>query len=88
MDKLNNLKLNIMKTKFKDFLLYSLACIGAVSLFLSVSNTDDDYSNENNQVGTYAIAAAEGVLFRVNTSTGDIKRIKKSNIGKLDLRKD
>ena len=77
-----------MKSKFKDFLLYSLACIGALSLFLSVSNPDDDYSNENNQVGTYAIAAAEGVLFRVNTSTGDIKRIKKSNIGKLDLRKD
>ena len=24
-----------MKTKFKDFLLYSLACVGAVSLFLS-----------------------------------------------------
>jgi len=27
-----------MKTKFKDLLLYSLACIGAVSLFLSVTN--------------------------------------------------
>jgi len=77
-----------MKTKFKDFLLYSLACIGAVSLLLSVSNLKDDYSNENNQVGTYAIAAAEGVLFRVNTSTGDITRIKKSNIGKLDLKED
>ena len=24
-----------MKTKFKDFLLYTLACVGAVSLFLS-----------------------------------------------------
>ena len=77
-----------MKTKFKYFLLYSLACVGAVSLLLSVSNPKDDYSNENNQVGTYAIAAAEGVLYRVNTSTGDIIRIKKSNIGKLDLRQD
>ena len=77
-----------MKTKFKDFLLYSLACVGVVSLLLSVSNPKDDYSNENNQVGTYAIAAAEGVLYRVNTSTGDIIRIKKSNIGKLDLRED
>lgn len=27
-----------MKTKLKDLLLYSLACIGAVSLFLSVTN--------------------------------------------------
>ena len=24
-----------MKTKFKDFLIYSMACIGAISLFLS-----------------------------------------------------
>tara|TARA_B100000886_G_scaffold307946_1_gene241295 strand:+ start:1045 stop:1332 length:288 start_codon:yes stop_codon:yes gene_type:complete len=28
-----------MKTKFKDFLLYSMACIGAISLFLSVTNS-------------------------------------------------
>lgn len=77
-----------MKTKFKDFLLYSLTCFGAVSLLLSFSDFKDNYSTKANQVGTYAIAAAEGVLFRVNTSTGDIVRIKKSNIGKLDLRKN
>ena len=28
-----------MKTKLKDFLLYSMACIGAISLFLSVTNS-------------------------------------------------
>ena len=79
-----------MKTKFKDFLLYSLTCFGAVSLLLSFSNSNsnDNYSTKANQVGTYAIAAAEGVLFRLNTSTGDIVRIKKSNIGKLDLREN
>ena len=77
-----------MKTRFKDFLLYSLTCFGAVTLLLSFSNSKDNYSTKANQVGTYAIAAAEGVLFRVNTSTGDIVRIKKSNIGKLDLRKN
>ena len=27
-----------MKTKFKDYLLYSLACIGVVSLFISATN--------------------------------------------------
>jgi len=77
-----------MKTKFKDFLLYSLVCVSAVSFLLSFSNSKDDYSTKTNQVGTYAIAAAEGVLFRINTSTGDIVRIKKSNIAKLDLRED
>ena len=77
-----------MKTKFKDFLLYSLASVGAVSLLISASNLKDDHYNEKNQVGTYAIAAAEGVLYRVNTSTGDIIKIKKSNIGKLNLRED
>ena len=77
-----------MKTKFKDFLLYSLTCFGAISLLLSFSNSNDNYSTKANQVGTYAIAAAEGVLFRVNTSTGDIVRIKKRNIGKLDLREN
>lgn len=31
-----------MKTKFKDFLLYSLAFIGALSLLISASNYNDD----------------------------------------------
>ena len=31
-----------MKTKFKDFLLYSLAFIGAISLLISASNYNDD----------------------------------------------
>ena len=31
-----------MKTKFKDFLLYSLAIIGAISLLISASNYNDD----------------------------------------------
>ena len=31
-----------MRTKFKDFLLYSLAIIGAISLLISASNYNDD----------------------------------------------
>ena len=31
-----------MKSKFKDFLLYSLAIIGAISLLISASNYNDD----------------------------------------------
>jgi len=69
-----------MKTKFKDLLLYSLAIIGACALFVSAIPTS------TNQVGTYQIeiSDSQNALFRVNTITGDIDRIKKSNISKVD----
>lgn len=80
----NKLKLNIMK-KLKDFLTFSLAFIGLMSLLLSVSS---NLSNkQQNEVGTYQIAVSsdQNALFRLNTSTGKIVRIKKSNIKKIDL---
>tara|TARA_Y100000739_G_scaffold45745_1_gene35317 strand:+ start:225 stop:482 length:258 start_codon:yes stop_codon:yes gene_type:complete len=80
----NKLKLNIMK-KLKDFLTFSLAFIGLMSLLLSVSR---NLSNkQQNEVGTYQIAVSsdQNALFRLNTSTGKIVRIKKSNIKKIDL---
>ena len=80
----NKLKLNIMK-KLKDFLTFSLAFIGLISLLLSVSS---NLSNkQQNEVGTYQIAVSsdQNALFRLNTSTGKIVRIKKSNIKKIDL---
>ena len=80
----NKLKLNIMKT-LKDFLTFSLAFIGLMSLLLSVSS---NLSNkQQNEVGTYQIAVSsdQNALFRLNTSTGKIVRIKKSNIKKIDL---
>ncbi len=69
-----------MKTKFKDLLLYSLAIIGVCALFVSA------IPNSTNQVGTYQIeiSDSQNALFRVNTITGDIDRIKKSNIPKVD----
>ena len=69
-----------MKTKFKDLLLYSLAIIGVCALFVSA------IPNSTNQVGTYQIeiSDSQNALFRVNTITGDIDRIKKSNISKVD----
>ena len=80
----NKLKLNIIK-KLKDFLTFSLAFIGLMSLLLSVSS---NLSNkQQNEVGTYQIAVSsdQNALFRLNTSTGKIVRIKKSNIKKIDL---
>ncbi|MDG2173136.1 MAG: hypothetical protein P8K72_04770 [Flavobacteriaceae bacterium] len=69
-----------MKTKFKDLLLYSLAIIGVCALFVSA------IPDSTNQVGTYQIeiSDSQNALFRVNTITGDIDRIKKSNISKVD----
>ena len=73
-----------MKNKLKYPLLYSLACIGALSLLLSISEI------QNNETGTYQIATMSdaGVLYRLDTRTGDIVRIKKSNIIKIDIHKE
>jgi len=70
-----------MKNKFKDQLLILLAIIGVGALFVSA------IPNSTNQVGTYQIeiSDSQNALFRVNTVTGDIVRIKKSNISKVDV---
>jgi len=72
-----------MKNKLKHPLLYSLACIGVLSLLLSISEI------QNNETGTYQIATMSdsGILYRLDTRTGDIVRIKKSNIPKVDIYK-
>ena len=72
-----------MKNKLKYPLLYSLACVGALSLLLSISKI------QNNEIGTYQIATMSdsGILYRLDTRTGDIVRIKKSNIPKVDIYK-
>ena len=71
--------------KLKDFLTISLAFIGLVSLLFSVSSSLSN--KQQNEVGTYQIAVSsdQNALFRLNTSTGKIVRIKKSNIKKIDL---
>ncbi|MFL2619813.1 MAG: hypothetical protein ACJ0O0_01280 [Flavobacteriaceae bacterium] len=71
--------------KLKDFLTISLAFIGLVSLLFSVSSSLSN--KQQNEVGTYQIAVSsdQNALFRLNTSTGNIVRIKKSNIKKIDL---
>ena len=72
-----------MKNKLKYSLLYSLAFIGALSLLLSISEV------QNNEIGTYQIATMSdsGILYRLDTRTGDIVRIRKSNIPKVDIYK-
>ena len=44
---------------------------------------------QKNETGTYQIATMSdsGILYRLDTRTGDIVRIKKSNIPKVDIYK-
>ena len=66
-----------MKTKLKDFLLYSMACIGAVSLFLSAyqpqqststipeSHVWEMHSTSNNNLS---------YVFAINKVTGEVRK--------------
>ena len=56
-----------MKTKFKDFLLYSLAIIGAVSLLLSA--LDKPKENSQNDWRYHAVASEAGIVI-YNTTSG------------------
>ena len=73
-----------MKTKFKDFLLYSLACVGAVSLFLSAYQPQETTSTvpeshvwelHSNNVGTNT--------YIYNKKTGEVSYLGKSHSGKV-----
>ena len=74
-----------MKTKFKDLLLYSLATIGVVALFISTT------TKSTNDVGKYQITGYESSphhgIYRLNTTTGEIVKIKLSNLEKINLHK-
>ena len=60
-----------MKTKFKDLLLYTLACVGAVSLLISAI----DKPKENSQnVGKYHAVATSDYVVVYNTQTGLLHR--------------
>jgi hypothetical protein len=75
-----------MKSKLKDYLLYSFATIGVLSLFISATTIKE------NSVGTYqiAIAADGGIpkIHRINTQTGEMWRWdRKGNKNTGDWRK-
>jgi len=74
-----------MKTKLKDVILYSLAIVGATSLFISSSSKADE-----KEVGRYQIAVGvKGVktqLYRVDTKTGIIVDINERDLEKVRKR--
>ena len=59
-----------MKTKFKDFLLYSLACVGAVSLLLSA------YQPQQSTL-KYTMVSSDGSgnpnMYVLNQETGEVR---------------
>ena len=70
-----------MKTKFKDFLLYSLACVGAVSLFLSAyqpqettSTVPESHVWEFHLNDPSNIPAAKASAFAINKVTGEVRK--------------
>ena len=69
-----------MKTKFKDFLLYSLACVGAVSLFLSAYQPQETTSTvpESHvwKMTNSIDGGASTITYMWNTETGEAYRIR------------
>ena len=68
-----------MKTKFKDFLLYSLACVGAVSLFLSAYQPQETTSTvPESHVWEFYLSegsnAGNGRAFSLNKVTGEVRK--------------
>ena len=70
--------------KMKKIIISTLALTGLVMIISSYSSE----IHQENEVGTYQITgsgAYGGVLYRLNTKTGDIIEIKQSNIDKINL---
>ena len=67
-----------MKTKFKYFLLYSMACIGAVSLFLSAYQPQQTTSTvpESHvwELGFAESGSGTAIPFSINKKTGEVRK--------------
>ena len=66
-----------MKTKFKDFLLYSLACVGAVSLFLSATQPQQTTSTvpESHVWEMHSTSYNDrSFMFSINKVTGEVRK--------------
>ena len=76
-----------MKTKFKSFFTIIIICIGLIFLLFSVS--ENISITHQDDVGTYQITGAGDsfYIFRLNTSTGHIVKIKKTDIKRLRISK-
>ena len=73
-----------MKTKFKDFLLYSLACVGAVSLFLSATQPQQTTSTvpESHvwELGFAESSSGSAITYAINKKTGEVRKYNNYNL--------
>ena len=68
-----------MKTKFKDFLLYSLACVGIIALLLSVYQPQESHGTPESHVWKMTNSYDGGttsITYMWNTETGEAYRIR------------
>jgi hypothetical protein len=59
-----------MKTKFKDLLLYSLATIGVVALFISATQTQESHTTPESH--EWEFHSTEN--FSINKKTGEVRK--------------
>ena len=65
-----------MKTKFKDLLLYTLATIGVVALFISATTTEESHTTPESHVWEgYTAGGTSGTnyLYTLNKETGEVR---------------
>ena len=75
-----NLKTFIMKSKFKDYLLYTLSTIGVVALFISATTLPPQTSNvpESHVWEMVVVEGAENRAYSINKKTGEVRKFAKS----------
>ena len=71
----------------KNLIISIFAIIGLYAILIATSSSSN-LNQDTNEVGTYQITGAGsygGVLYRLNTKTGEILEIKQSTIDKINL---
>ena len=65
-----------MKTKFKDLLLYTLATIGVVALFISATQPQESHGTPESHVWELLSTTGDGNwgnTFAINKKTGEVR---------------
>ena len=67
-----------MKTKFKDFLLYYLACVGVVSLFISATTQPQQTTSTVPESHIWEMHSTSNnslsFMFAINKETGEVRK--------------
>ena len=66
-----------MKTKFKDLLLYSLATIGVVALFISATQTQESHGTPESHVWEFHSTDK----LSINKKTGEVRKFNNYRLG-------